>query len=121
MNCGDTFIIVNWEWWLSQTQMIFKCMYVCFINPMISFKKRHDGADILSQTDSSRVHLCPQLQLEDYRVDGVQGGRAAEPAGPSAWKPDGVVRRWDSDTRGLLRPDQQRDATQPRLAQEQRR
>lgn len=66
-------------------------------------------------------HLCPQLQLEDHRVDRVQSGRAAEPTGPPAWKPDRVVWWRNSDQRGLLCPNQQRHPPQPWLTEEQRR
>lgn len=58
----------------------------------------------MHQNNSS--YLCPQLQLEDDGVDRVQGGRAAESTGPSARKPDGVVRRRGSDPGRLLRPEQ---------------
>lgn len=37
----------------------------------------------------------------------VQGGCAAEPAGPAAGQPDQSVWWWDPDSGGLLCPDKQ--------------
>lgn len=51
---------------------------------------------------SSCCHTCPQVQLEDHRMDRVQGGHATEPAGPPTWKPYRNVWRWYSDSGGVL-------------------
>lgn len=66
--------------------------------------------------------MCFQLQLEDDRVVGVPGGRAAEPTRPSPRQPDRLVWGRDPEPRGVLRPEQRwHTSAQPRLAAEQRR